>query len=91
MHAKNYFENKILSGLSKRLKKELYFFFQTQFLLKDTIMKNHTHVKKVEQTSEFVFWHLLISLRNKLLLKKLFKWANKNKIISIFTMLHFLK
>ena len=36
------------------------------------------------------FWHLLMKLKNKLL-KKLLKWANKNKIILIFTMLHFLK
>ena len=37
------------------------------------------------------FWHLLMNLKNKLLLKKLLKWANKNKIILIFTMLHFKK
>ena len=37
------------------------------------------------------FWYLLMNLKNKLLLKKLLKWANKNKIILIFTMLHFFK
>ena len=37
------------------------------------------------------FWHLLMNLKNKLLLKKLLKGANKYKIILIFRMLHFLK
>ena len=37
------------------------------------------------------FWHLLMNLKNKSLLKKLLKWANKKKIILIFTVLHFLK
>ena len=37
------------------------------------------------------FWHLLMNLKNKLLPKILLKWANKNKIILIFTMLHLLK
>ena len=37
------------------------------------------------------FWHLLMNLKNKLLLKKLLKWANENKIILIVTLLHFLK
>ena len=37
------------------------------------------------------FWNLLMNSKNKLLLKKLLKWANKNKIILTFTMLHFLK
>ena len=35
------------------------------------------------------FWCLLMSLKNKLLLKKLLKWDNKKKIM--FTMLHFFK
>ena len=37
------------------------------------------------------FLNLLMNLKNKLLLKKLLKWANKIKIILIFTMLHFKK
>ena len=53
-------------------------------------IKNDTHVKKVGNTSEFLFWNLLMNLKNKLL-KKLVKWAHKNKIILMFTMLHFLK
>ena len=36
------------------------------------------------------FWNLLMNLKNKLL-KKLLKWANKNKKNLIFTMLHFIK
>ena len=35
------------------------------------------------------FWHLLMNMKNKLSLQKNLKWANKKKIISIFTMLHF--
>ena len=55
------------------------------------------HFKKKSHTCEeagahlrISFWNLLMNLKNKLL-KKLFKWANKNKIILIFTMMHFLK
>ena len=29
------------------------------------IVKNHTHVKKVGHTLEFLFWHLLMNLKNK--------------------------
>ena len=44
------------------------------------IVKNHTHVKKVGHTSEFVFWHLLMKLKNNYLLKKkLFKWVNRKQ------------
>ena len=54
--------------------------------------KNHTHVKKVGHTYlRISFWHLSMNLKNKLLLKKLLSWANKNKIILTFTMLHFFK
>ena len=43
------------------------------------IKKNHTHVKKVGNTSELLFgiYHLLMNLKNNYLLKKLLKWANK--------------
>ena len=63
----------------------------TSFLKTKTKYKNHTHMKKVGVNLRISFWHLLINLKNKLLLKKLLKWTNKNKIILIFTMLHFLK
>ena len=63
------------------------------FTLRESVrseIKNHTHVKKVVHTSEFIFWNLLTNLKNKLL-KKLLKWTNKNEIILIFTMPHLLK
>ena len=37
------------------------------------------------------FWHLLMNLKNKLLLKKLLKWVNKSKITLIFTIVAFFK
>ena len=40
--------------------------------------KNHTHVEKVGHTS-ISFWHLLMNLKNKYLLRKLLKWANKKQ------------
>ena len=53
--------------------------------------KNHTHVKKVGHISEFPFDIYWWPWKKKLF-KKLLKWANKNKIILIFTMLNlFLK
>ena len=36
------------------------------------------------------FWHLLMNLKNNYLLKKCWNEPIKNKIISLFTMLHFL-
>ena len=57
---------------------------------------NKSYIKKSHTCEEggahliISFWNLLMNLKNKLL-KKLLKWANKNKIILIFTMLHFLK
>ena len=37
------------------------------------------------------FKHLLMNLKNKYILRKLLKWANKKQIILIFTMLHLKK
>ena len=59
-------------------------------------LKNHTHVKKVGHTSEFLFgiywWteKLFKKLFEKLF-KKLLRWANKKQIILIFAMLHLKK
>ena len=39
-------------------------------------MKCNTQVKKVGYNS---FWHLLMNLKNKYLLEKLLKWANKKQ------------
>ena len=68
---------------------------QVNFLKRST---NEVQKQKKSHTCEeggahlrISFWHLLMNLKNKLLLKKLLKWANKNKIVVIFTMLHFLK
>ena len=57
------------------------------------IKKNHTHVKKVGNTSELLFgiYHLLMNLKNNYLLKKLLKWANKNVRNLIFTLFFFKK
>ena len=52
------------------------------------ITKSHTCEEGGTHLRIF-FWHLLVNLKNKLLLKKLLKWASKNKMILIFTMLHF--
>ena len=40
--------------------------------------KNHTHMKKVGHL-RISIWHLSMNLKNKYLLKKLLKWANKKQ------------
>ena len=48
--------------------------------------KNHTHVKKVGTPQNF-FLAFIDELEKQIIIKK----TVKNKIVSIFTMLHFLK
>ena len=52
--------------------------------------KNHTHVKKVGHNSEFLL-AFIDELKKQIFIKKTVEVDNKNKIILIFTMLHFLK
>ena len=40
----------------------------------DSVDENRAHLR-------IPFWHLLINLKNKLLLKELLKWVNKKQII----------
>ena len=55
--------------------------------------KNHTYVRKVGHTSEFLFsiywWTWKTDFFQNLFEKQLLKWANKKQIILIFTLLHF--
>ena len=53
--------------------------------------KNHTHVKKVEHTSEFLFDSYWWTWKTNMYLKNCWSGPIKNKIISTFTMLHFKK
>ena len=48
LHARNYFKNKVFwKGIIKNLlKSELYFFFQTQSLLIDKVIKNKRGLKQ---------------------------------------------
>ena len=48
-------------------------------------------MKKVGQTSRNSFWHLLMNLKNKQLLKKLLKWANKKQNNYIYNVAFFKK
>ena len=50
--------------------------FYSIHLKSPTVKKNHTRKKGGAQLS-ISFWHLLMNLKNKYLLKKLLKWANK--------------
>ena len=43
-----------------------------------TELKNHTHMKVVANL-RISFWHLLMNLKNKLIIKKLLKWASKKQ------------
>ena len=59
-----------LLGLRK-LRKGWNFANRTYFA--SCIIKNHKHVKKVGQNLRISFWHLLMHLKNKQLLKKMLK------------------
>ena len=67
--------------------------FSNTFVLKNCAFKSEkiTQMWRRWDTPQNFFWHLFMNLKNKLLLKKLLKWANKKQIILIFTMLHFFK
>ena len=53
-------------------------------------IKNHTHLKKVGQTSEFLFGIYLMNLKNNNLYKKLLTWANKKcKNFNIYNVVFF--
>ena len=54
-------------------------------------ISNHTHVKKVGRTFEFLFGIYWWNLKTTIYLKKLLKWANKKKKVLIFTMSSFFK
>ena len=55
----------------------------------DLKIKNHTHVKKVGYTSEFLFGIYWRTWKTNNYLKNYWSGPIKNKIILIFTMLHF--
>ena len=56
---------------------------------KSMLLKNYTHVKKVGHTSEFLFDIYWWTQKTNNYQKKLLKWANKNKLVLILTMLNF--
>ena len=56
---------------------------------KNTFLKNHTRVKKVRHTSEFLFGIYWWNWKTNNHLKNCWSGSMKNKIILIFTMLHF--
>ena len=49
-----------------------------------SFLKNKAHAKKVGHTSEFLFWHLLMNLKNNYLFKKLMKQTNKKYKFNIY-------